>query len=620
MDRNTVIGFVLIAVIIIAYTYFNMPSQAQLEKQRRAQDSIALLQKKQASESRTDSLQPPLPADTSKVTAVSPVSPGVREMEKIFPDSSNKNEELFTVENELLKLTLSSRGGKVASVELKKFKTYDQKPLVLFTPENTKFNYTFFAGNHQIETNDLLFKPEAASFSVTGTDSNTFVFRAYNGPSRYIEQRYVMRGNSYMVGYSFSMVGMDSLVRSANSYVNLVWDTKYNQTEKDLEQERTYSSMYFRYWNDDVESISESSTGELRAPGKIHWVSCKTHFFNCALIARNPFDQGNVSSQFDETATDYVKELKAELVLAYDNKQQEISFPMQFYFGPNSWLDLKKFDIELEEVIPLGVGVFGFISYPLNKFFFIPMFNFLNNYFTNYGLIICIMTLVLRILLFPLTYRSFVSAAKMRVLKPEIDELKAKYGTDQAKFGAEQMKLFRQAGVNPLGGCIPLLLQLPILAAMYTFFPQSIELRQKKFLWADDLSTYDSIFNFGQAIPFYGSHVSLWTIIMTVTSIGYAVYNNQLSGVQGQMKWMAYIMPVMLLGFFNSLPAALTYYYSLSNIFAFAQQFIVQNYILDEQAIHRQIQENKKKPQKKSNWAKRLEDLQRTQQQRQKGK
>lgn len=613
MDRNTVIGFVLIALIIIAYTYFNMPSKEQLERQKRVQDSIAIIEKKQSPGSGTDSLQHTLSIDTSKAIVATPEHKG---MEKIFPDSSHKNEELFTIENELLKISLSSKGGKVASVELKKFKTYDQKPLVLFTPENTKFNYTFFAGNNQIETNDLLFKPEAASFSVAGNDSNTFVFRAYNGPSRYVEQRYVLRGNSYLVGYSFSMVGMDSLVRSANSYVNLVWDTKFNHTEKDLAQERTYSSMYFRYWNDDVESISEHSTGELRAPGKVQWVSCKTHFFNCALIAKNPFDQGNVSSQFDPNATDYVKELKAELVLPYDSKKEQISFPMQFYFGPNSWLDLKKFDIELEHVIPLSVGLFGFISLPLNKFFFIPLFNFLNNYFTNYGLIIFIMTLLLRILLFPLTYRSFVSAAKMRVLKPEIDELKAKYGDDQAKFGQEQMKLFRQGGVNPLGGCIPLLLQLPILAAMYTFFPQSIELRQESFLWAKDLSTYDSILDFGQAIPFYGNHVSLFTILMTVTSIGFAVYNNQLSGVQGQMKWMAYIMPVMLLGIFNSLPAGLTYYYTLSNIIAFAQQFIVQNYIIDEKAIHRKIQENKKKPQKKSSWAKRLEDLQRAQQER----
>ncbi|MEO5673328.1 MAG: membrane protein insertase YidC [Chitinophagales bacterium] len=613
MDRNTVIGFILIAALIITYTYLSMPSPAEIEKQRQYTDSVSLLEKQRGG----DSLQPvqPGPATTAQPAASDAVV-----TQKVFSDSTVKDEARFTIENELLKLTLSSRGGKIISVELKKYKTYDQKPLILFTPENTKFNYTFFAGNNQIETNDLLFKPESNSFAVAGTDSATFFFRAYSVPSGFIEQKYVMKGNSYMVGYSFSLIGMDSLIHTANSYVNLVWDTRFNPTEKDLSQERTYSSMYFRYWNDDVNSISEGSTGEMRMPGKVQWVSAKTHFFNSTLVSKIPFDQGNISSQFDETKTDYVKDLKAEVVLPFDSKAKDVIFPMQFYFGPNNWQDLKKLDLELEHVIPIGAGIFGFISLPINKFFFIPLFNFFNNYFTNYGLIILLMTILLRIILFPLTYRSFISAAKMRVLKPEIDELKAKYADDQTKFGAEQMKLFRQAGVSPLGGCLPLLLQLPILAAMYTFFPQSIELRQQSFLWARDLSTYDSIYNFATTIPFYGNHVSLWTIIMTVTSIGFAVYNNQLSGVQGQMKWMAYIMPVMLLGIFNSMPAALTYYYSLTNVISFIQQWFIKNFVIDEQAIHRQIQENKKKPKKPSTWAKRLEDLQRAQQQKAKQK
>lgn len=611
MDRNTVIGFILIAALIITYTYLSMPSPAEIEKQRQYTDSVAMVQRG------GDSLQPVQPGPA---TSTQPAASDAVVTQKVFSDSTVKDEAQFTIENELLKLTLSSRGGKIISVELKKYKTYDQKPLILFTPENTKFNYTFFAGNNQIETNDLLFKPESNSFAVAGTDSATFFFRAYSGPSGFIEQKYVMKGNSYMVGYSFSLIGMDSLIHTANSYVNLVWDTRFNPTEKDLSQERTYSSMYFRYWNDDVNSISEGSTGEMRMPGKVQWVSAKTHFFNSTLISKIPFDQGNISSQFDETKTDYVKDLKAEVVLPFDSKAKDVIFPMQFYFGPNNWQDLKKLDLELEHVIPIGAGIFGFISLPINKFFFIPLFNFFNNYFTNYGLIILLMTILLRIILFPLTYRSFISAAKMRVLKPEIDELKAKYADDQTKFGAEQMKLFRQAGVSPLGGCLPLLLQLPILAAMYTFFPQSIELRQQSFLWARDLSTYDSIYNFATTIPFYGNHVSLWTIIMTVTSIGFAVYNNQLSGVQGQMKWMAYIMPVMLLGIFNSMPAALTYYYSLTNVISFIQQWFIKNFVIDEEAIHRQIQENKKKPKKPSTWAKRLEDLQRAQQQKAKQK
>lgn len=311
-----------------------------------------------------------------------------------------------------------------------------------------------------------------------------------------------------------------------------------------------------------------------------------------------------------------MKKMTAQLVLPFDNTKSKVSYPMQFYFGPNNYQDLKRLgDYDLEQIIPLGAGVFGFISSPINKFFIIPLFNFLNNYFLNYGLIILVMTVLLRILLFPLNYRSFLSAAKMRVLKPEIDELKEKYKDDQTRFGQEQLKLFRSAGVNPLGGCIPALLQLPILAAMYTFFPLSIELRQQSLWWTQDLSSYDSILNLGFNVPFYGDHVSLWTIIMTITSILFAIYNNQLSGVTGQMKYMAYIFPVMLLGIFNNLPAALTYYYSLSNVVAFAQQYVIKNYIIDEAAIHRKIQDNKKKPVKKSKLQERLENMAKAQQQ-----
>jgi len=607
MDRNTIIGFALIALLVIGYTIYTTPSQKEVEKQKHIQDSLTLVAQQKHIADSLAALQPnnTATASTQQISAAD-----MKAMQSIFPDTMQKEQE-FTISNELLSLTLSNRGGKIVSVELKQYKTYDGKPLVLFTPQNTSFNYVFYVGNSAVQTNQLLFKPEGNSFSVSGKDSNSIVFRAYTSPDHYIEQRYTLKGNSYMLGYKFSLHGMDSLIHNTNSYINLVWDTKFSHTEYDIASERNYSSMYMRYTDEDVDGISERSTGDLRASNKVEWISCKTHFFNSSLISKIPFDQGTVTSGYDANA-DYVKELKADMVLPFDNKR-DVSYPMNFYFAPNNYQDLKRLGIGLEAIIPLNYGLFGFISSPLNKLFFIPLFNLLNNYITNYGLIILIMTILLRIIVFPFTYRSFISAAKMRVLKPEIDELKAKYGDDQTKFGQEQMKLFRQAGVNPLGGCLPLLFQLPILAAMYTFFPQSIELRQQPFLWAKDLSTYDSILNFSYSIPFYGNHVSLFTIIMTATSIGFAVYNNQLSGVQGQMKWMAYIMPVMLLGIFNSLPAALTYYYSLSNIVAFVQQFIIKNYIIDEKKIHAQIQENKKKPKAKSKWQQRLEEMQRAQ-------
>jgi YidC/Oxa1 family membrane protein insertase len=610
MDRNAIIGFALIAVIFIGYLVYNMPTKEEAARLKKAQDSIALVQQQAQS---ADSTLQPLLEDTTISTLSSE-----RTVQGVFNDSSVKGEKLVTIENELMKVTLSNKGGKVVSVQLKKYKTYEQQPLLLFDEKNTKFNYIFFSGTDQISTEALLFSTIGESFSVTSSDSNTIVFRAYKTSARYLEQRYTLKGNSYLLGYQFNLVGMDSVIRSNNPFINLEWDTKFNHTEKDIALEKNYSSIYFRYWDDDVDNISESSVGTMSAPGKLQWVSFKQHFFNATLITEEPFDQGNFTTAADNGTTT-VKNMHAELVLPFDNSKQQVSYQMQFYFAPNNYQSLKRLgNYDLEKIIPLGVGIFGAISSPINKFFIIPLFNFLNRFFTNYGLIILIMTFLLRIILFPLTYRSFVSAAKMRVLKPEIDELKERYKDDQQKFGQEQLKLFKSAGVNPLGGCIPALLQFPILAAMYTFFPLSIELRQESFLWAKDLSTYDSIYNFGFAIPFYGNHISLFTIIMTVTSILFAIYNNQLSGVTGQMKYMAYIFPVMLLGIFNNLPAALTYYYSLTNIIAFGQQFIIKNYIIDEGAIHRRIQENKKKPVKKSRLQERLEEMTKAQKQQRK--
>ncbi|MGB3076977.1 MAG: membrane protein insertase YidC [Chitinophagales bacterium] len=604
MDRNAAIGFVLIALIFIAYIYINTPSQEETARLHRQQDSISLVQQQRHFADSVNAISPDSNAIVNKGdTTVKQTATG------IFSDTSVTAEEIVNIENEVMKVKLSSKGGKVVSVELKKFKTYDQQPLILFDEKNTFFNYAFFSGTTQVGTDDVLFKTTGKSFAVAQNDSNTIVFRAYASSNRYIEQRYTLKGNSYLLNYQFNLVGMDSVISKNNPDINLEWNTNFSHTEKDVEMEKNYSSIYFRYWDDDVESISEHSTGDMNAPGKLQWVSFKQHFFNATLITQQPFAQGNFSTQ-SELGSDYVKKMSAQLVLPFDNNKKQVSYPMQFYFGPNNYQDLKRLgDYDLEQIIPLGAGLFGIISSPINKYFIIPLFNFLNNYVLNFGLIILIMTVLLRILLFPLNYRSFLSAAKMRVLKPEIDELKEKYKDDQAKFGQEQLKLFRSAGVNPLGGCVPALLQLPILAAMYTFFPLSIELRQQALWWTKDLSTYDSILNLGFSIPFYGDHVSLWTIIMTITSILFAIYNNQLSGVTGQMKYMAYIFPVMLLGVFNSLPAALTYYYSLSNIVAFGQQYIIKNYIIDEDAIHRKIQDNKKKPVKKSKLQERLENM-----------
>ncbi|MDW8393448.1 MAG: membrane protein insertase YidC [Chitinophagales bacterium] len=602
------IGFLLITLLIIAYTLYNIPSAEELERQQRIADSIAAAQATEKKLLEQQKQATTAPAAQQRKPAAS----------FLFSGDTMQPPRLVTLENELLRMQLSSQGAYPVSVEIKNYKTYDQRPLLLFTAPNSQLSFTLPAGNQNVQTGDLLYDIQAGPQTATATDSAWVRFRAYGPSGSYIEHRYSLASGSSQVQYRMTLSGLDSLIRTPSPYLQLNWMVRFNHTEKDLLTERNNSTIYLRTREGDVDGISERSTGEKQMPGKFQWVSAKTHFFNVTLITDAPSDEATISSNFAETDT-FVKDLRAELILPLD-PAPEVHYDFSFYAGPNNYQALKRTGLGLERIIPLGAGLFGAISLPLNKFFIIPLFNWLDNYHLHYGVIILIMTLILRILLFPLTYRSFVSAAKMKVLKPEIDELREKYKDDQTRFGQEQMNLFRRAGVNPFGGCIPLLLQLPILAAMYTFFPLSVELRQQKLWWADDLSTYDSILDLGFSIPFYGSHVSLFTIIMTITSVAFAVYNNQLAGVQGPMKWMAYLMPIMLLGFFNSLPAGLTYYYSLSNIFAFGQQFVIKTWFIDEEAIHRKIQENKKRPLKKSRWQERLEHLQKQQQQRMKQK
>ncbi len=601
MDRNTVIGFFLITVLIIAYTMYNLPTQEQIEQQRRFADSLEQVRTQQAS---TDTV-------IHQQQAVAPANTQPHSSNQFFFADSNRKEDFLTLENEYLKIKVSTYGGFIAYAELKKYKTYTQKPLVLFGPGNSTFDLLFFADNKEIRSALVHFQTVGHVSQATDSDSARLQLRADAPGGAFVVFEYRLGKNSHFVDYRLLMGGMDRFLSSASSYLQLDWNVRFHHTEKDLLTERNMSSMYFRTLEGDVDGIGERSTGEKHSPGRIQWVSAKTHFFNSTLISRNGFDSGSIFTN-PPSADTLVKDLHAQVFLPLMEGPLK-AYEMQYYIGPNNYQELKKTDLKLEKIIPLGSGIFGAISLPINKFFIIPLFNWLDNYKLHYGVIILIMTLVLRILLYPLTFRSFVSAAKMKVLKPEIDELREKYKNDQARFGQEQMNLFRKAGVNPFGGCIPLLLQLPILVAMYTFFPLSIELRQQKLWWADDLSTYDSILELGFHIPFYGSHVSLWTIIMTATSVAFALYNNQLAGIQGPMKWMALLMPVMLLGFFNSLPAALTYYYSVSNVVAFIQQFLIKKFLIDEEAIHRQIQENKKKPLKKSKWQERLEQLQRQQ-------
>ncbi|MBK6987136.1 MAG: membrane protein insertase YidC [Bacteroidetes bacterium] len=426
------------------------------------------------------------------------------------------------------------------------------------------------------------------------------------GDKKYIEFAYSLPDNSYLVNYQVNVVGLQDVISANSSFINVDWKDIVKQQEKSIENERAATTVYYRFSDEEVDFISETKSEKQDLKTKVQWIAFKQQFFSAALISDlSGFDSPSVETKSDENSNSIVKEMTAAFSLPYDRKPVQ-TYNMRFYFGPNNYQDLKKIDnLHLEKLIPLGWGIFGWV----NQFLVIPTFHFLDGFNMNYGLIILILTILVRIIILPLTYGSFKSQAKMKVLQPEMAEINEKFGSDPMKKQQETMALYRKAGVNPLGGCIPGLLQLPILIAMFRFFPSSIELRQQSFLWAHDLSTYDSILDLPFHIPAYGSHVSLFTLLMTVSTIIYTKMNMQMTAATNpQMKWMMYLMTILFLVFFNNYSAGLSYYYFLSNVFGFGQQYLFKAF-LDEDKIHAQIQENKKKPVKKSNFQARLEQM-----------
>jgi YidC/Oxa1 family membrane protein insertase len=594
MDRNSIVGLFLIGIILVVFNMFFLPDPPVKEiAPASAQTEVSV--------DSTSLVETAPLADDSLLQAAAAANYGV------FAPFANGQEEQITLENNLMKVRLNSKGGLVEEVELKEFKNYSKEPLLLFEKGQSRYSYSYSAGGRTVETADLY-------FSLVNKTDSSLSFRLSLDEQRYIQHSYTLRANSYLVGHEVSLVGMNQILASNISYTKLNWSMNTPSQEKDIEDQRKVLDIYYKYVNDSPDYLTITKQDDEDLKNLVKWVSFKQKFFVTSLIARESFEEGNISGG-PLTSETHVAKYNAELVLPIKHAASE-SYGMDFYFGPNHFQTLKTFDLGLEKQVPLGWGIFGWV----NRLFVITTFNWLDSFGLNYGLIIFILTLIFKVLLFPLTYKSYLSAAKMKVLKPEIDELKAKYEKEPQKVQAEQMKLFQKAGVNPLGGCFPLLLQFPILIALFNFFPASIELRQQPFLWADDLSSYDSILDLPFHIPFYGAHVSLFTLLMTVSTIIYTRMNNQITGATGQMKYIGYIMPLVFLPVLNSYSSALSYYYFLANMITFTQQWVVRRFVIDEDAIHRKIQENKKKPVKRSKFQERLESMSKAAQQQQQAK
>ena len=516
MDKNTVIGLVIIFLILIGFSYLNRPSEEQVREMQR-QDSIARVEKQKME---IAAVQRQLEMEA----AANGNAAGIKRDSVFMQDSLA--EQLYTLENNKIKLNISTRGGRITIVDLKEYRTHDSLPLVLWKEKESVLGMNFYAQNKEINTENFLFVPSATTTTLYAKEqAQTLTMRLYADSTKYIEYQYSLAPDSYMVDFNIITHNMGDVIASNSSFLTLNWGVNMPQLEKSKDFENRYTGIYYKFFEDDVEHMSLTSDEEETLTTKVQWIDFKQQFFSSILIAKTPFSDVTLISK-NSQKSEYLKDAYAEIPLPYNGKTNE-QYNMQFYFGPNSYNVLKEYgnDIDLPDVINMG---WKWIAW-FNKYFVIPIFNFLQNNTTlNYGIIILLLTLIIKIILFPLTYKSYMSQARMRVLKPQVDEISKKYPADKAMEKQQAiMKLYRQAGVNPMGGCLPMLIQMPILIALFYFFPGAIELRQQGFLWATDLASYDSIATLPFTIPFYGNHVSLFCLLMTATNIIYMIMNNR---------------------------------------------------------------------------------------------
>ena len=530
----------------------------------------------------------------------------------VFSKASKGINEFITLENNKLKLIISLKGGKVYSATLKNYKSSDTKPLILFTGDSTLFGFNFFTSdNKAVRTNDLYFtSPSNQKSFIASTQPQSVILRLITSGDKYIEYKYTLAPDSYMVDFDVKFKSMESIINTNQNSLTLEWKMYLPQQEKGRTNEERYSTIKFKNYPGDVNDLGLAQSKELvnkDIPTKLSWVAFQDQFFSSVLLTKDYFLTGTVSSKKTLSSPKYLRYYTSEVGIPF-NSIPSPTIAMMFYYGPNHFTTLKKEGYELEKLISLGKNITGWI----NRYAIIPIFNWLSRSIKNYGLIILILTLIIKIVLFPLTFKSYQSTAKMQVLKPMVEELGKKFPNKEDAMKKQQatMDLYKRAGVNPMGGCLPMLLQMPILFAMYKFFPVSIELRQEHFLWATDLSTYDSILKLPFFIPMYGDHVSLFTLLMTgSTLLTMKMTGSSPGSDQPGMKLMMYMMPVMFMLFLNNFSSGLTYYYFLANILTYAQNIISKRFI-NTDVVLLTLEENKKKPIKKSKWQEKLESVQ----------
>lgn len=628
MNKNSIIGFVLIAAIMIGYTVWMTPSAEELTQKQNTADSIqkirqqeqnkaALLEEERLKQENESQFNNDNYSESINTGDVSADYSALSDRFDAFANSAIGTHQSTIIENDIVRIEIGNKGGHIKTVQLKDFQTSDSLPLILFNPETSKLGFSFFSNNRIINTGDFYFQPsDSSGFIKVNTDESiSFSMRLYTDlaegvydKSRYIEYVYTVKGNDYMIDFDVNFINMGSVVK-ANA-LGLNWYADLRLQERAIDQFNG-STIYYKHFKDDVDYMSETDDDDEDIRTKLKWISFKQRFFTSVIIAKDGFDNGllNVTTKENTNIDKYLKSMDVELGVPF-NFKGNTNIALQFYFGPNDFYKLQSYNLALEEQIPIGWGILGWI----NQYAVLPVFSWLGGYGWNYGIVILVLTLMLKFVLFPIAYKTYMSSAKMRVLKPEVEELAKKFPKKEDAMKKQQatMALYKRAGANPASGCVPMLLQMPILIAMFRFFPASIELRQQSFLWATDLSSYDSIYDLPWDIPYYGDHISLFTLLMTVSTIMYTYLNNQMMGAQTQqmpgMKTMMYLMPIMFLGLFNNYASGLSYYYFLANVITFSQMFAFR-YMINEDKLRAKIEENKKKPpKKKSGFQKRLEE------------
>jgi YidC/Oxa1 family membrane protein insertase len=604
MDKNTGIGLLLIAAILGGYMWWNTKTTEGYNKeQRRIQDSISRIEKIPEQ----IKIQPEAEPDTLEQTRKKNIA--VENLGELMASSLNGTEEFYTIENDKLILTFSNKGGRIWSVEYKDYQNYNDfkgkngKPLKMFSGDENNFSIELFTNTQSIKTSDFYFEPRLQNQKSDVTaDSLTIPFRLSVDSVSYMEFVYTVYKDKYNVGLNVNFVGMDKHIDPRATTVDVNWKLNFSQQEKGFTNENNYTNIAYKYPGEtsieDISGTKSDATEEIKT--KLEWINFKQHFFSAIVVTNGSVNNRlNFVAFAEDNPEKRLKTVEANFQLEFNSKKNN-NIPLEFYFLPNHFSTLRSYGHSFEKIIPLGWSIIGVI----NRWVVIPVVNFLKNYINSFGLVILLLTLVIKIVLMPLTWKSYLSSAKMKILKPEVDKIGAKYpdSKDAMKKQQETMALYKKTGVSMFGGCLPMLLQFPILFALFRFFPSAFELRQESFLWADDLSAYDSIMNLPFSIPFYGSHVSLFTLLMAVSMVlSSKIMMSQQGGVNAQMKqmnmMMTYVMPIVMLAFLNNYSSGLTYYYFLSNVITLIQNLVIRKYFVNEKELLKKLNERAAKHQ-----------------------